>query len=124
MKHPHERGEDTDRGYGNESGTFPSTGYTGPTYVWVHHTAPETSGWIKDFDPHTFLPTTLGGNSTNGVGDYFWANASAGARVVCRGGLVNYGAGCGLADVYVYSGLGSASAYIGCRVAATGKQAA
>ena len=113
---------DTDRGYGNESGTFPSTGYTGPTYVWVHHTAPETSGYVKDFNPHTFLPTSLGGNSTNGVGDYFYAEATAGARVVLRGGYVSTGAGCGLAYVNVYNGLGIAYASIGCRVAATGKQ--
>lgn len=115
---------DTDRGYGNESGVFPSTGYTGPTYVWVHHTAPETEGYIKDFNPHTFLPTTLGGNSTNGVGDYFYANATAGARVVFRGGLVSYGAYCGLAFVNVRGALGNAIAGIGCRVAARGPQEA
>ena len=115
---------DTDRGYGNESGVFPSSGYTGATYVWVHHTAPETEGWVKDFNPHTLLPTSLGGNSTNGVGDYFYANATAGARVVFRGGSVNLGAYCGLACVAVNHALSNAVAPLGCRVAATGKAAA
>ncbi len=115
---------DTDRGYGSESGVFPATGYTGPTYIWVHHTAPETSGYINDFNPHTFFPISLGGNSTNGLGDYFYAEASAGARVVYRGGLVYFGLVCGLGCVGVNTGLSNSSASIGCRVAATGKAAA
>ena len=115
---------DTDRGYGSESGVFPTTGYTGPTYVWVHHTAPETSGYIKDFNPHTFFPTSLGGNTTNGLGDYFYADASAGARVVFRGGYASYGLYCGLGYVSVNNGLSRAYASLGCRVAATGKAAA
>ena len=115
---------DTDRGYGSESGVFPPTGYTGPTFVWVHHSAVEVSGYVKDFDVHTLLPYTVGGNSTNGVGCYFYTIAAAGARVVFRGGLVSNGAYCGLAYVYVYGGLGGAHATIGCRVAATGPQEA
>ena len=115
---------DTDRGYGSESGVFPPTGYTGPTFVWVHHSAVEVSGYIKDFDVHTLLPYTVGGNSTNGVGAYFYTNAAAGARVVFRGGSVAYGACCGLACVTVYRGLAHALASIGCRVAARGLQEA
>ena len=115
---------DTDRGYGNESGTFPASGYTGATYVWVHHTAVEASGYVKDFDMHTLLPHTIGGNTTDGVGDYFYTNAASGARVVFRGGTVYGGAYCGLACVYVIHGLSNSIANIGCRVAATGKSAA
>jgi hypothetical protein len=115
---------DTDRGYGNESGTFPASGYTGPTYVWVHHTAVEASGYVKDFDMHTLLPHTIGGNTTDGVGDYFYTAASSGARVVYRGGRVPSGAYCGLACVSVIYGLSNSYANLGCRVAATGKAAA
>ena len=115
---------DTDRGYGNESGTFPATGYTGPTYVWVHHSAVEVSGYVDSFDTKTLLPHTVGGNTTNGLGDYFYTNAASGARVVCRGGSVDDGADCGLGCVNVYNGLTHQHASIGCRVAATGKQAA
>ena len=115
---------DTDRGHGNESGTFPTTGYTGPTYVWVHHSATEASGYVKDFDMHTLFPHTIGGNTTDGLGDYFYTNAASGARVVHRGGHVTYGANCGLGYVNVRGGLTTQDAFIGCRVAATGKQEA
>lgn len=109
---------DSDMGAGEQGGIFPAAGYTGASYVWVSHSFPKASDYIKEFDPVTFFPLTLGGSSATYLGDYIYNDADAGARVVSRGGNVANGASIGFGYVLVTITLAYASATIGGRLAA------
>lgn len=106
--------------------TLSTTEYTGteqqaaanPSYTWRRHRWPMASGWIKKFDPRTFLNLVNGGSASTYLCDYYYDNAGTGSRVVFRGGLASNGAYAGLGYVYVNGGLTSASVNISGRLSA------
>ena len=103
---------------GAENGRFPDVGYTGNALVWVHHPWPKASGYVLNFDPESFFPTKLGGSANTGLCDYFYNDANAGARLVCRGGALGNGSRAGVGYVYVTNDLGNRYAYVGSRLGA------
>lgn len=103
---------------GSESGRFPDSGYTGNALVWVHHEWPKAAGYALNYDPETFLPVKLGGAANTGLCDYFYNDTNAGARLVVRGGILNYGSVAGVGYVLVYYVLGYRYARLGARLGA------
>ena len=90
-------------------------GTTAGSTTWSF--SPTASGWAKTWSPDSFFPLTGGGYNDTYMCDYFYNDAAAGARVVLRGGYVYDGAGAGVGCVYVVSGLATAYATIGGRLA-------
>lgn len=109
---------DTDMGSGNPDGSFPAVGYTGAGYVWVSVPFPKKNGYVKDFDPITFLCTSIGGSSTTYLPDYFNNVATAGGCIFCRGGYLSLASQVGLGGVTVQYATTHAYGSIGCRIAA------
>ena len=73
---------------------------------------------MLNFDPESFFPTKLGGSANTGLCDYFYNDANAGARLVFRGGALNYGSDAGVGCVSVSYGLGFRAAAVGSRLGA------
>ena len=109
---------DSDKGYGPANTPFPAAGNTGANTAWVSHAWPKSAGYIKAYDPLTYFPTDVTGSSTTYLCDYLYNDASAGARVVFRGGYLYGGAVDGAFFVRVYGELTSAHAAFGGRLAA------
>lgn len=81
-------------------------------WIMVTDSLPATSGYIQQLGynanyPLASFPKTVGGNSSNPVGDYFYTNADVDAlRIVQLGGNLSNGANCGPFCANVCSGLG------------------
>ena len=113
---------DSDQGVGSESGALPASGHTGNQIVWVHHEWPKAGGYVIRFDPKTFLPLSVGGQSDKNLAAYFYNDTAAGARLVRRGGGLSNTAVVSPASVYVSAGLGYADPAFGSRLAAHAKR--
>ena len=106
-------------GYGALGSIFPTVGYTGSSLVWVSHPFPKVEGYIKKFDPITFLPLDLNGASTTYLPDYCMGNKlNAESLVVYGGGSAERGDRVGAAGLYLTLSKGSMFAYCTSRCAA------
>ena len=112
---------DSDMGAGQYGEKFPSQGYTGNSVAWVSHGWPKANGYIKTFDPDSFLILSVGGGDSTYFGDYYYCDLNSGARVVCFGGNAFSGAAAGVASCFVSYGLTYSHALIGARLAASGE---
>jgi len=113
---------DSDQGYGDVSGKLPPSGHTGSQIVWVHHEWPKAAGYVTTFDPWSFFPTKLGGQSDKNLCAYFYNNANSGPCLVYRGGYLATTAGVSPACAYVLYGVSRAYPYLGSRLAAHPKK--
>ena len=109
---------DRNLGLGPVNSSYPTEGFTGQTYKWVSQAWPKYSGYVGAFDFLTFFPTALGGSSSTYLGDYFYNNAEAGARVVLRGSHLYDGTHVGFGYVLVYDVLTDSRTHIGARLSA------
>ena len=99
---------DSDLGVGSTESTMPASGHTGASLVCIPHPWPKAGGYPISFDPWTFFPTKLGGNSTTGLCCNFYNDAKSGPRLVLRGGYLTSIASVSPAFVGVNSSLGNA----------------
>jgi archaellum component FlaC len=79
--------------------TWPSSASDATSKGWikVNGTFSDTTGYIKTFiydskNPHILIPSAIGGDSSNPVGDYYYTNSDASPHIVLLGGNLNYGA--------------------------------
>ena len=88
-----------------------------PYYKDVGVTLSTTEGWQKTFTNYKgyFYPKGVGGNSVNGVGDYYWVNLG-GWRIFFVGGSWSSGSGCGLFCLFGFFGFGHTGSSIGFRL--------
>lgn len=93
-----------------------------PSGIYRKITRLTSSGYIKKLLLGTnldILPATLGGNSVDGHGDYYYANTTG--QVLLFGGYASYGALCGLACASSYDAWSDSGSGIGARLAYYGK---
>lgn len=102
---------------GEASGVFPPSGYTGNALSWVYQMFPTASGFIKTFDPKTFLPLSGGGSSTTYLCDNVYNDAATGARVIYRGGQQSGSGAAGMGCVYLLGERSVSLKYAGGRLA-------
>ena len=88
-----------------------------PYYKDVGVTLSTTEGWQKTFTNYKgyFYPKGVGGNSVNGVGDYYWVNLG-GWRIFFVGGDWSAGSGCGLFSLAGSNDFGRTLSSIGFRL--------
>ena len=115
---------DSDLGIGSAESAMPASGHTGANVVFIPHPFPKAGGYVTSFDPWTFFPTKLGGNSTIGLACYFYNDTQAGPRLVLRGAPLTNGAYVSPAYVYAVNVLSYASPGIVSRLAAHQKRQA
>ena len=115
---------DSDLGIGSASSAMPASGHTGANMVWIPHPFPKASGYVIRFDPWTFLPITLGGDSTLNLACNYYNDAKSGPRLVIRGGLLTHTVSVSPAYVLVNNGLAYAIPYYVSRLAAHKKRQA
>ena len=113
---------DSDLGIGSASSAMPASGHTGANMVWIPQPFPKASGYVIRFDPWTFLPITLGGDSTLNLACNFYNDAKSGARLVLRGGHLSSAVSVSPAFVFVYNALGAAGQACVSRLAAHKKR--
>lgn len=109
---------DSDKGAGEETGSFPESGYTGENLVWVHHAFPKSSGYVSQFNVKSLFPETLGGSSTSGLADSYYGESGGYPRAVARGGEMSKGKEVGAGFISVTVQISSGSAVIGVRISA------
>ena len=93
-----------------------------PSGIYRQITRLTSSGYVKKLllgANLDILPATLGGNSIDGHGDYYYANTTG--QVLLFGGYAEHGARCGLAYAFSISAWSISSSYLGARLAYYGK---
>lgn len=105
--------------------TLATAGYTmtaqqtaaNPAYTWRAFPWALSNGYVKKFDPRTFMAKTVGGSASTYLPDNFYTTTN-GSRVVYVGGAAYNGFNDGMAYRYVFYGLTLASVNISGRLSA------
>lgn len=95
---------------------WPSTAADAITKGWKQYggTYCASTGYIKTFGydanyPHIIIPATVGGDSSKPVGDSYYTNTDADAKIALSGGSLSNGSVAGPFYVYLNYGVGTAS---------------
>lgn len=107
----------------NATSDYTSTaqhGNSSAKYYREQHAWPAANGYVRTFDPRTFLPFTTGdgASASKWMRDYFYRDNATGSRVLLRGGSANIGAAAGIGCAHVTYGPSNSTVHVSGRLSA------